>query len=150
VPKIRSGHQNYHKKETIKMSKKLVVLITIMLIALVVVSPVFAAGNGRGRGGKSGGSDQQFFSVLGTITDIGSDTITIDVLEGSKVIWAYIGGELTVNLTGSTTYYEWTPDGRIAIAFEDVAVGDITNIQGTLVADVFTATRVTVDVECPQ
>jgi len=147
------------------MRKKLIVLIIVALIALVAVVPALAAGNGNGNGGSGkgngngssghghkgpGGRAQQYFSVLGTITTIEGDTITVEVSEGS---WAVlenvdVGDNLEVIVTDDTLYYEWTPDGRNPIDFADVVEDDITNIHGTVADGVFTADRVTVDVEC--
>jgi len=150
------------------MRKKLIVLIIVALIALVAVVPVLAAGNGNGNGGSGngnsngngssghghkgpGGRAQQYFSVLGTITAIVGDTITVEVSEGS---WAVlenvdVGDNLEVTVTDDTLYYEWTPDGRVPVTDENpIEVEDTTNIHGTVVDGVFTADRVTVDVVC--
>ena len=48
-------------------------------------------------------------------------------------------------MSASTLYYEWTPDGLLSITFDDVKVGDTTNIHGTVAEDGdYTAGRVTV------
>ena len=122
------------------MRKKLVVLAMVALLALVAVTPALAAGN-RGPGGKGG---PQFFSVLGDISDVGSDTITVVVEDGSRLVWPYIGEELTVYVTTSTAFYRWTDEGRVPIDFDDVEEGDTTNIHGTVTNGKFTADRVTV------
>jgi hypothetical protein len=122
------------------MRKKLVVLAMVALVALVTATPGLASGNGV-----NGGSYRQFFSVLGTITAIDGDTITVQVLEGSRLVWPYIGQALTVQMTPTTLYYKWTPDGLLSITFSDVKVGNTTNIHGTVAEDGdFTAGRVTV------
>lgn len=121
------------------MRKKLVVLAMVALAALVTVTPALASGNGV-----NGSSHQQVFSVLGTITAIDGDTIIVQVLEGSRLVWPYIGQALTVQMTPATLYYEWTPDGLVPITFGDVEVGDRTNIHGTVAEHGdFTAGRVT-------
>lgn len=134
------------------MIKRLVVLAMVALVALVAVTPALAAGNGQGHVGP-GSRDQQFFSVLGTIEEIVGNEITVEVVDGSWAVWAagyVVGDELPVNVTLSTAFYRWTPDGRLPIAFADVIVGDMTNIHGTVDVDGdFTADRVTVDVVCP-
>lgn len=122
------------------MRKKLVALVLVALVALVTVAPALAFGNGV-----DGGSRQQFFSVRGTITAIGGDTITVQVFDSSRLVWPHIGQALTVQMTPATLYYEWTPDGLVSITFGDVEVGDTSNIHGTVAEDGdFTADRVTV------
>ena len=121
------------------MRKKLVVLAMVALVALVTVTPTLASGNGVNNG------SHQKFSVLGTITTIDGDTITVQVLEGSQLVWPFIGQALAVQMTPDTLYYEWTPDGLVSITFGDVKVGDRTNIHGTVAEDGdFTAVRVIV------
>jgi hypothetical protein len=88
------------------------------------------------------------FALTGTITALGSDSITVLVRNGNGLIKPYVGQELVVQVTETTRYRQWTPDGCIPITFEDVEVGDTTSIQGTVGEEVFTAARVTVDVPC--
>jgi hypothetical protein len=122
------------------MRKKLVVLAMVALVALVTVTPALASANGV-----NDGSNQQVFSVLGTIVAIDGDTFRVRVSEGSRLVWPYIGQELTVQMTPATLYYHWTPDGLVSIRFGDVEVDDRTNIHGTVADDgVFTAGRVIV------
>lgn len=119
------------------MRKKLAIWAMVALVVLVTVTPALASTSGV-----SAGSHQQF-SALGTITDVDGDTITIQVLEGSRLIWPYIGQALTVQVMPATLYYEWTPNGLVSITLADLEVGDRTNIHGTVAEDgVFTAGRV--------
>jgi hypothetical protein len=67
------------------MRKKLVVLAMVALIALVTVTPALAS-----RSGVNSSSPQRFY-VLGTITAIDGDTFTLQVLEGSRLVWPHIG-----------------------------------------------------------
>ena len=121
------------------MRKKLVILAMFALFALVTITPALASGDGVKD------SNPQQFSVLGTITATGDDTITIQVLEGSRLVWPNIGQALTVQMTPATLYFEETPDGREAIELVDVEEGDTTNIHGTVAEDGgFTADRVIV------
>jgi hypothetical protein len=111
----------------------------VALVALGTVTPALASGDGV-----NVGSPQQF-SVLGTITEIDGDTITVQVLEGSRLVWPNIGQALDVQMTPTTLYYEWTPHGLEAITFGAVEKGDTTNIHGTVAEDGdFTASRVIV------
>ena len=130
------------------MRKKLVILAMVALITLVAVTPVLARRGGPG--GSGGGGQPQLFALVGTITAIGSDTITVQVVDGNRFVWPYIGQglTLTVQVTDSTRFFEWTPDGRVPITLADVAESDTTSIHGTVANDVFTANWVTVDVPC--
>jgi len=128
------------------MRKKLVILAMVALITLVAVTPVLARRGGPG--GSGGGGQPQLFALVGTITAIGSDTITVEVVDGNRLVWLYIGQELTVQVTGNTSFFEWHSDGRVPITFADVVVGDSASIHGTVASDVFTADWVTVDVPC--
>jgi len=87
---------------------------------------------------------------VGTITaiDIDNNTITVQVVDGNRFVWPYIEQELTVQVTGNTSFFEWYPDGRVPITFADVEVGDSTSIHGTVAGDVCTADWVTVGVPC--
>ena len=129
------------------MRKRLVILTMVALVTLVAATPALARGGGHGGNG-GGGGGRPLFALVGTIAAIGENTITVDVVDGNRFVVPYIGGELTVQLTNSTGFFEWTPDGREPIAFEDVTVGDTTSIHGTVADNVFTADRVTVDVPC--
>ena len=121
------------------MRKRLVVVAIVTLVAVVTCTPALASGERA-----SSGSHEKF-SVLGTITAIEADTITIQVLEGSRLVQPYIGQALTVQITSTTLYYRWTPDGLVSISYSDVKVDDRANIHGTIADDGdFTTSRVIV------
>jgi hypothetical protein len=137
------------------MKRKLAVLLLVALVALIAATPALAAGRSRGneRQYGEGGSPerrqiQQYFSLVGVITALDGDTITVEVYHGNRIIRPYIGEELTIKLTSSTRYRQWQPGGCIPISFDGVAVGDTASIQGTVSDDIFTAQRVPVDVPC--
>ncbi|MBL7064334.1 MAG: hypothetical protein ISS49_09060 [Anaerolineae bacterium] len=60
------------------MRKKLAILAMVALITLVVATPALARRGGSG--GSGGGGRQQLFTLVGTITAIGNDTITVQTL----------------------------------------------------------------------
>jgi hypothetical protein len=147
------------------MKKRWMLLILVVLATLVVAAPALAAGPGnqnqqanqyqqgkqyqhRYQVGEPQPSNQQVFTLTGTITALDSGSITVLVGNGNRVVKPYIGQELVVQVTESTRYRQWTPQGCIPITFEDLEVGDTTSIQGTVSEEVFTAARVTVDVPC--
>jgi hypothetical protein len=139
------------------MKKRWTLLIFVVLATLIAATPALAAGPGnqnrqenehRYQVGQPLPSNQQVFTLTGTITAIGTDSITVLVHNGNRLIKPYIGQELVVQVTENTRYRQWTPDGCVPITFEDLEVGDATSIQGTVSEEVFTAARVTVDVPC--
>jgi len=159
------------------MKKRWTLLILVVLATLIAATPALAAGPGnqnqKGNQHQQGNQYQQanqnqqgsqnqhrhqvgepqphngqIFALTGTITAIGTDSITVLVGNGNRLIKPYIGQELVVQVTESTRYRQWTPEGCIPITFEDLEVGDTTSMEGTASEDVFTAARVTVDVPC--
>jgi len=113
-------------------------LALVTLIALVTATPALASG-GRGLGG---GGGWHSFTLVGYISAIGDNTITISALNDG-----FAGQELIVQVTDSTRFFERIPDGgRQPIDFDDLAVGDSANIKGTVIDGEFVASQVTVDV----
>ena len=137
------------------MKRKLVLVVLVLLVALLATTPALAAGPGGGKaqehrhGGNQGAQPvRQSFSLVGVITGKGTSSITVQVYNGNRLAQAYIGQVLTVQVTGSTRYRQWQPDGCIPISFDGVVAGDTASIQGTVSGSSFTAQRVTVDVPC--
>ena len=139
------------------MKKRWMLLILVVLTALIAAAPALAAGPGnqnrqenqhRYGVGVPQLHNGQNFTLTGTITVLGADSITVLIRNGNHLIKPYIGQELVVQVTESTRYRQWTPEGCVPITFEDLEVGDTTSIQGTVSEEVFTAARVTVDVPC--
>jgi hypothetical protein len=135
------------------MKRKLIIVAMVTLL-LATAAPAWAAGGGEGnRGGDQVRHQQarQPFALVGTITALGTDTITVEVQSGNRQVKPYIGQDLTILVTGSTSYLHWTSAGSVPITFADLGVGNSTNISGVLSGSTFTATRVTIDVpmSCP-
>ncbi len=132
--------------------KKLLILMVVVAMVLVVAPAAFA-GNGNGNGnGKGGGSKATVvnYSLSGTVTAVGADSITLTVVKGNKAARAYKGQTVTLNVTAATLLYERTADRElVAAALADFAAGDRVNSSGTLnrsnaAAPVFTAKRATI------
>ena len=114
------------------------VAVILILALLVAITPALAASPGK------------IFTVLGTITALDNGSITVAVVDANKLASSYIGDALTVNVTGSTQYYQYVADGtNLTITLEDIEVGNTVNVRGRLVSDIFTAQVVTIDVICP-
>lgn len=119
------------------MSKRLVILAVAVLAVLVTLTPALAAG------GEASSASPQQFTALGAVTAIDGRSITLQVVEGSRLVWPAIGQPLNVQTTPATLYYQWTPDGLVPIELGEIEVGDAASIHGTVAGDgVFTASRV--------
>lgn len=137
------------------MKHKWMIVAMVVVALLVAAVPALAAEPGAGnrygvQNGAAGGQQLrqggQVFALIGTITALGTDSITVQVQGGNRLVRDYVGQELTVQVTEGTKYMRWTEGGSVPITFADLSVGDSTNIRGLASDDLFTATRVTVDV----
>lgn len=131
------------------MKKISVILTLVLLMTLVIASPVFA-GNGNGNGsGQSRGTGgrvatvggQQNFSLVGTITAVGTDSITIQTINAR-----FAGQVITVQVSADTRLYQWTDTGKVVISLSDIAVDQSVNVKGKMTTDGYLATTVTIDV----
>lgn len=141
------------------MKMRLTLVILVVLAMLVAASPALAAGpanqnrHENQNRNKIGGQPEilpgkPLFTLTGTITALGSDSITVLVHNGNRFVKPYMGQELVVLVTEGTRYREYTPEGCVPIGFGDLKVGDTTSIQGTVSDGTFAALRVTVDAPC--
>jgi len=135
------------------MRKKLVVLMSVILVALAAATPALAAGPGSAVQERHADSSQQprlpgqqYFTLVGIITGVSGDTITVEVYHGNRFAKPYIGQELVVQVNDSTEYWRWTPAGCLPIDPAEVSVGDTTSIHGMVSDGLFVANRVTIDV----
>ena len=107
------------------MKKKLALLGLVILITLVTVTTALAS------------HEKQSFTIGGYISAIGDDTITVQTVKGS----------VTVSVNGGTIFFKRVSDGVfVDIEFEDLDVGDSTNIKYTIEDGVSVASQVKVDV----
>jgi|WetSurMetagenome_2_1015567.scaffolds.fasta_scaffold447165_2 hypothetical protein len=81
------------------------------------------------------------FALAGKINAIKDGTVTVQVLTGNMLVKPYLNKDLTVSMTSSTRYL--LKDGTV-IAFTDLKVGDAVSVNGTVVNQVWTASRITV------
>jgi hypothetical protein len=133
--------------------KKLLILLVVVAMVLVVAPAAFAGnGNGGGTGNGGGGSTATVvnYSLSGTVTAVGADSITLTVVKGNKAGRASKGQTVTLHVTSATLLYQRTADRElVAATLADFAAGDRVNSSGTLdrsnaAAPVFTAKRATI------
>jgi hypothetical protein len=88
---------------------------------------------------------------VGTVTQVGTDSISVQVAAGNRNVKEYVGEELILLLGEATKYMQWAEEGSVPIELADVAAGDTVNVHGILDEGTFTATRITVEVPlyCP-
>lgn len=129
------------------MKRISVILTLVLLMTLVIASPVFAGngnGSGQSRGTSAGGStqkSQQNFVMVGNITEVGSDSITIQTINAR-----FAGQVETVTITAETRLFKWTETGKVVISFEEIEVGQTVNVKSKMTTDGYLATTVTIDV----
>ena len=139
--------QGSKTKEEIKLKRISVIFTLVLLMTLVIASPVLAGnGNGSGQSRGTGGQasatgGQQNFSLVGTITALGSDTITIQTITAR-----FAGQVITVQVSDNTRLYQWTEAGKVVISFDDIAVVQSVNVKGKMTTDGYLASTVTIDV----
>jgi len=135
--------------------KKMLVLLVVLMLTFAIVIPA-AAGNGPGGGGNGGGSStgpgtgqgQQgtrgTFAITGTIAAIGTNTVTINVTRGNKLVQPYLGTQVTVTVTSGTRYLYKDGTTITTIGFADLKVGQPVSVNGILANNVWMVSRITV------
>jgi hypothetical protein len=138
--------------------KKIIVLLVILALGFAWITPASASGNGpvaNGNGNESGagpvtktGQAQQgprgTFAITGAIVAIGTNTVTIDVLRGNKVVQPYLGTQLTLTLTSKTRYVLRDGTSTTKITFADLKVGQSVSANGKVANNIWTTSRITV------
>lgn len=147
------------------MKKTVTFLILAAVLALLAAGPVMAAGGGRNSNGghhnghqnghqmeraREQGSEglrrRQYFTLVGLISGLADDSVTVQVHSGNRFVKPYVGEVLAVQIDEATEYRRWTPAGCVLIEPAEVEVGDAASIHGTVTGEGFLAERVTVDV----
>jgi hypothetical protein len=131
--------------------KKMLAILVVLLLAFAMVIPA-AAGNGPGGSGKGSGSgtgqgqqgSRGIFAITGTITALGSNTVSINVNRGNKLVQPYLGTELTVTVTSRTRYLYKDGTTTSVIGFADLKVGQPVSVHGRVADEIWTTSRITV------
>ncbi len=134
--------------------KRIVTLFVALVMVFAFTIPASAGGNGPGGGNGSGGAGtgsgqgQQgtrgTFAITGTITAIGTNTVTINVVRGNKLVQPHLGTQVTVTVTSRTRYIYKDGTTTTTIGFADLQVGQPVSINGTVANNVWTVSRITV------
>jgi hypothetical protein len=135
--------------------KRTLILLVVLMLTFAMVIPA-AAGNGPGGGGNGAGTGtgpgtgqgqkgpRGTFAIVGTIAAIGTDTVTIDVVRGNKLVQPYLGTQVTVTVTSRTRYLYKDGTTITTIGLADLLVGQPVSVNGTVANNVWTVSRITV------
>jgi hypothetical protein len=118
------------------MKRTYAILLALVMLAVTIIPALAAPEAGQGPRGT--------FALVGNITAIGANSVTVKVVSGNNLIKPYVGKELTVTVTASTRYLLKNNGVVTAITFGDLKVGQAVSINGAAANNVWTANRVTV------
>ena len=124
--------------------KKWIVLVMVTVLALAV-TPLALAGHGHGHKHAKG---KNKFQLVGTISDVGADTLTVTVKSGTKTIKAFreSGDPMTIAVPEGAKIRLIVDGEAVTVTLDQLGVGAKVKIGGTIArADggaTFTATRV--------
>lgn len=105
---------------------------------------------GNGSGGTVSGNGQVkqaargIFTMTGTITAIGTSMVTVNVLQGSKLVQPYLDTQMAVTVTSQTRYLYKDGTTTTTIGFSALQVGQKVSVQGRLANNIWTVSRITV------
>ncbi len=132
--------------------KKIGIFVVVLVMVFAFTIPAAADGYGGGGGnvtsststgqGQLGGRGT--FVMVGTITSLGANTVTIDVVRGNKLVQPNIGTQITINVTPQTLILYRDGTTITIIGFADLQVGQRVSISGIAVNNVWTVYRITV------
>lgn len=118
--------------------KKWIVTLLVLAMLSVTVIPALAAPDVAPK------APRGVFALVGKITAIGTDTVTIKVVSGNILVKPYLGKELTITVTATTRYLFKNGTVITPITFADLKVGQPVSVHGTTANNVWKATRITV------
>lgn len=145
------------------MKRTLGLLVAVAMLALITVGPAFAAGGGHGvmhrhqnqiqaKAAPEELPGRQYFTLVGTITGVGDESVDVQIYSGNRFVKEYIGDpeeELTVAVHEDTEYWTWAETGCTQIEEGDigsVSVGDTASVRGMVSEGGFLADRITLGV----
>jgi hypothetical protein len=129
--------------------KKIAILFAVLVMVFAFTIPAAANGFGPGGGMGSGTTQGQpggrgTFVIVGTITDLGTSSVTIDVLRGNRLGQSAIGTQVTLAVTSQTLLFSRNGSTITQISFADLKVGQQMTVNGIVANTVWTIYRITV------
>jgi hypothetical protein len=118
--------------------KKITVLMIVVLLSLVLVTPAMAK--------SAPPVSRQPFSLVGKITAVDpvARTVTVQVLRGNPLVRPVLNKTVVLQVTAVTRYVFTDGLTSKVITFDDLKVGNPVSAGGSLIANVWTVTRITV------
>ena len=128
------------------MKKKLTIVVMVVLAAILIASPVLAAGSSHSMEVAKQGPKKKptVISMTGTIMSISGTQIKVKIQMTNKAFIKYRGTTQWVRTTTSTRYILWDGQTRAYIKFRNLAIGDKVSINAKVRSGVFVARRVQV------
>ncbi len=121
--------------------KRILFFALVLLLTTVSAIPVFAEAQSS-----MAEAPQGTFSLVGKITGIGDQTVTVKVWRGNPLVRAYKGQELTIQVNENTLFFFKQGTEIQPIEFSDLAIGQKVRVKGSTANDLWTASRITVTV----
>jgi len=129
-------------------------LVLVAVLLAMAATPVLADRASNGPGEMQIKPVEQYrwrtsntiFSLVGAVTAVGEDSITVLVHAGNRNVKDYVGLELTLLVDEDTKYMQWTEEGSVPASLAEVMVDDYVNVHGKVLEGVYTAKRITIDV----
>lgn len=118
--------------------KRFLLLALVLIMALASTLPVLAAPDAVVPPPKGA------FSLVGRITALGENTVTVKVWSGNTLVQKYWGKELTITVTDATRYFFKQGTVLQSITFSDLQVGQRVAVNGYTANDVWKAYKITV------
>jgi hypothetical protein len=121
--------------------KKALLMLVLLIFLTASVSPAYAAGprpNDRTRG-------RTPFALVGTITAIDGNTVTVRVVVGNHLVKRYYGQEVPLETNAATRFLMKDANGVVyPITLDDLEAGQNVSVNGVLANNRWVATRITV------
>ena len=127
------------------MKRTFTIVAMVVLAAILIASPVLAAGSSQPMEAKQGPRKRPtVISMTGTILSISGTQIKVKIQMTNKPFIKYRGTTQWVGTNKYTRYISWDGKTRKYIKFSDLSVGDRVSINAKVISGDFTARRVQV------
>jgi hypothetical protein len=129
--------------------KKIFILFVVLVMVFAFAIPAAANGFGPGGGMGSGTTQGQpggrgTYVIVGTITNLGTNSVSINVVRGNRLGQATIGTQVTLNITPQTLFFSRSGTTITQISFADLKVDDQVSVNGIVSNNDWTVYRITV------
>jgi hypothetical protein len=134
--------------------KKIGIFIVILVMVFAFTIPAAAGGHVGGSGNVSSSSGTGMgqglpggrgtFVMVGTITALGTNSVTIDVVRGNKLVQPIIATQMTITVTPQTLIQYRDATSITMISFADLQVGQQASISGIALNSVWMVYRITI------